>query len=194
MHEHDPIARFREAYERALAGEIFDAARAALATASAAGEPSVRFVLVKAFDARGFVFYTHELSQKGREIAENPRAALSFHWASTGEQVRVSGATSRVDGHEADRYFASRPRGSQLGAWASTQQSAEIASRAELEAALHAAELRFGEGPVPRPPHWTGFRIAPERVEFWRDRPDRLHERELYVRHAAGWHRTRLSP
>lgn len=190
----DPIERFRAAYAQALESEILDAARAALATASADGAPSVRFVLVKEFDARGFVFYTHKQSQKGHEIADNPRAALSFHWSSTGEQVRISGAVTEVDASEADRYFASRPRGSQLGAWASRVQSAAIASRDELEAALRAAEARFGEGPIPRPPYWSGYRVAPERLEFWRDRRDRLHERTLYVRDAAGWTRSILSP
>jgi pyridoxamine 5'-phosphate oxidase len=194
MHEDDPIERFRAAYAQALESEIFDAARAALATAGADGAPSVRFVLVKEFDARGFVFYTHAHSQKGREIAENPRAALSFHWSSTGEQVRVCGAVTEVEPAQADRYFASRPRGSQLGAWASLVQSAPIASRDELSAALRAAEARFGDGPIARPPHWSGYCVAPERIEFWPDRRDRLHERTLYVHGAAGWTRTILSP
>jgi pyridoxamine 5'-phosphate oxidase len=194
MEEDDPIERFRVAHAQALESEIFDASRAALATASADGTPSVRFVLVKEFDAQGFVFYTHTQSQKGREIAENPRGALSFHWSTTGEQVRISGAVVEVEPDQADRYFASRPRGSQLGAWASLRQSAPIATRTELSEALRAAEARFGAGPIPRPPYWSGYRVAPERIEFWRDRRDRLHERTLYVRDRAGWSRTSLSP
>jgi pyridoxamine 5'-phosphate oxidase len=189
----DPIARFRASFARATESEIFDPARAALATASADGAPSVRFVLVKEFAADGFVFYTNTHSQKAREIAENPRAALSFHWSSIGEQVRITGAVQRVDDARADRYFASRPLGSQWGAWAS-DQSAEIPSRESLAAQLRAVEVRYADGPVPRPPHWTGFLVAPERIEFWLDRRDRMHERDLYVRVGEGYARSLLSP
>ncbi|MFM2417115.1 MAG: hypothetical protein RL385_1838 [Pseudomonadota bacterium] len=193
MHDADPIARFRASFDRAAALEPFDATRAAFATADHRGVPSVRFVLVKAVDARGFVVFTNTESQKGRELAENPFAALSFHWASTGEQVRVSGPVTCVSAPEADAYFASRPRGSQLSAWASAQSTA-VASRAELVAQLQAAERRFTGADVTRPPHWTGYRIRPDRIEFWRDKPDRLHERNLYVRTDAGYTISLLSP
>jgi len=193
MHERDPVERFREAFTRASASESFDASRAALATADGRGRPSVRFVLVKDFDARGFVFYTHEESRKGREIAQNPFAALSFHWASIGEQVRVEGSVKRVSDLEADAYFESRPRGSQLGAWASAQ-SQPIASRAELEQRVEALAARFGEGKIPRPATWGGFRIAPTAIEFWYNRDDRLHDRVLYVRAGEGYVLSLLSP
>lgn len=193
MNTGDPIARFQESFDRARTAESFDATRAALATSSHEGVPSVRFVLVKQWDARGFVFYTNVESRKGRELRENPRAALAFHWASIGEQVRVEGPVAPVTAAEADAYFAERPRGSQLGAWAS-RQSAIIASRAALEASLREVELRFDGGEVPRPPFWSGFRVDPTQIEFWSDRPDRLHDRALYTRHADGWRCERLSP
>jgi len=193
MQERDPIERFREAFERASACESFDASRAALATADARGRPSVRFVLVKDFDARGFVFYTHEESRKGREMADNPYAALSFHWASVGEQVRVEGPVKRVSDAEADAYFESRPRGSQIGAWASAQ-SQTIASRAELEQRVAEIAARYGDGKIPRPSTWGGFRIAPTAIEFWYNRDDRLHDRVLYVRAGEGYVRSLLSP
>jgi pyridoxamine 5'-phosphate oxidase len=189
----DPIARFRRSYESARLSETFDVARVALATADAHGRPSVRFVLVKDFDPRGLCFYTSLDSRKAREIAENPYAALSFHWGSTGEQVRFEGPVALVSDAEADAYFASRPRGSQLGAWAS-EQSAEIASRGELEERLVEVTRRFGIGPVPRPPRWGGLRLSPSRIEFWHDRPDRLHDRELYTRSEHGWTTSLLSP
>jgi len=193
MHDVDPIARFRESFDRAAALEPFDATRAALATADRQGAPSVRFVLVKTVDSRGFVAYTNAESQKGRELAANPLAALSFHWASIGEQVRVSGPVARVSDDEADAYFASRPRGSQLSAWASAQSTA-IASRAALVAQLREAELRFAGADVSRPPYWTGYRIRPDRIEFWVDQPDRLHERNLYTRTDTGYTVSLLSP
>lgn len=193
MQERDPIERFREAFERASVSESFDASRAALATADARGRPSVRFVLVKHFDARGFVFYTHEESRKGREIADNPYAALSFHWESVGEQVRIEGPVKRVSDAEADAYFESRPRGSQVGAWASAQ-SQTIASRAELERRVEEIAARYGDGKIPRPPTWGGFRIAPTAIEFWYNRDDRLHDRVLYVRAGEGYVRSLLSP
>jgi pyridoxamine 5'-phosphate oxidase len=189
----DPIARFTESYARAAASETFDAARAALATSGARGLPSVRFVLVKHWDERGFVVFTNLESRKARELVGNPHAALAFHWASIGEQVRVEGAVERVSEAEADAYFATRPRGAQLGAWAS-RQSAEIAGRAELEARVAEVDARFADRPVERPPFWSGFRVAPDTIEFWRDRTDRLHDRELFRRTAGGWQRTLLSP
>jgi pyridoxamine 5'-phosphate oxidase len=189
----DPIARFAESYLRAAAKETFDAARAALATSSARGLPSVRFVLVKHWDERGFAFFTNLESRKSRELAENPHAALAFHWASIGEQVRVEGPVERVSAAEADAYFATRPRGAQLGAWAS-RQSAEIAARAELEARVPELEARFAGREIARPPFWGGFRVAAASIEFWRDRADRLHDREIFRRSAGGWQRALLSP
>jgi pyridoxamine 5'-phosphate oxidase len=189
----DPIARFADCYVRAAAAESFDAARAALATATAQGRPSVRFVLVKYWDERGFVFFSNLQSRKARELGDSPYAALAFHWASTGEQVRIEGAVQRVSDAEADAYFATRPRGSQLGAWAS-QQSAEIAGRAQLEQQLAEVGARFSGQAVERPPFWGGFRVAPASLEFWHERPDRLHDRELFRRTAGGWQRALLSP
>ena len=193
MNERDPIERFRDAYARAMASESFDASRAALATADKHARPSVRFVLVKEFDARGFVFYTHEGSRKGRELAENAQAALSFHWASTGEQVRIEGAVERVSDTEADAYFDSRPRGSQIGAWAS-EQSQPIAARLELEQRVTEITERFGSGKIPRPSSWGGYRIVPRAIEFWYDRADRLHDRVMYLRSEDGYVRSLLSP
>jgi pyridoxamine 5'-phosphate oxidase len=193
---HDPIARFSESYARASLLETFDVARAALATSDRSGRPSVRFVLVKHWDERGFAFFTNLESRKSRELMDNPRAALSFHWASTGEQIRIEGSVERVSDAEADAYFQSRPRGSQLGAWASPQ-SQIIAGRRELLARLSEVEQRFVDQPVPRPAFWSGFRLQPERMEFWQDRPDRLHDRELYTRSDAvtgSWQSVLLAP
>jgi pyridoxamine 5'-phosphate oxidase len=189
----DPIARFAESYARASASETFDASRAALATSDRAGRPSLRFVLVKRWDARGFSFFTNLESQKARELAQNPHAALAFHWASTGAQIRIEGPVERVSDAEADDYFSSRPRGSQLGAWASAQ-SAVLASRSELSARLAEVEARFRDRAVERPAFWGGFRLLPERIEFWQDRPDRLHDREVYLRVQVGWQIVLLSP
>lgn len=189
----DPIARFAESYTRAAASEPFDAARAALATSSACGLPSVRFVLVKHWDERGFAFFTNLESRKARELAENPHAALAFHWASIGEQVRVEGPVERVSDADADAYFATRPRGAQVGAWAS-RQSAEIGARAELEARTVELDAQFAGRAVERPPFWGGFRVAASSIEFWRDRADRLHDRELFRRSAGDWQRALLSP
>lgn len=190
----DPFAWFRSSFERAAALESFDATRAALATVGASGQPSVRFVLVKQVDERGFVFFTNYESRKSRELRDNPRAALAFHWASTGEQVRVEGAVLRLTDGESDAYFVQRPRGSQLGAWASAQ-SAPVATRGELEAKLERVRARYPEpAVVPRPAHWGGFRIVPSSIEFWLDQRDRLHDRIAFTREGSRWVRTRLQP
>jgi pyridoxamine 5'-phosphate oxidase len=190
----DPFAWFRASFERAAAQESFDATRAALATVSASGQPSARFVLVKQVDDTGFVFFTNYESRKSRELRERPQAALAFHWASTGEQVRVEGSVVRLTDAESDAYFATRPRGSQLGAWASAQ-SAPIATRGALEARLERVRERYPESAVvPRPAHWGGFRIVPSLIEFWRDQRDRLHDRIVFTREGSRWLRARLQP
>jgi pyridoxamine 5'-phosphate oxidase len=189
----DPFEWFRSALERARTLESFDATRAALATASERGQPSVRFVLVKHVDERGFVFFTNYDSRKARELRANPQAALAFLGASTGEHVRVEGVVARARDAESDAYFATRGRGSQLGAWASAQ-STPIATRAQLEDKLAEVNARFADREVPRPPNWGGFRIVPATIEFWRDQRDRLHDRWVFTREGAVWLRTRLQP
>jgi pyridoxamine 5'-phosphate oxidase len=164
-----------------------------LATVGADGQPSARLVLLKAVDDRGFVFYTNLRSRKGRELAENPRAALTFHWQPLELQIRIEGIAEQVDDEEADEYFATRERGSQIGAWAS-DQSEPLPHDADLDARVAEAERRFAGRAVPRPPHWSGYRVIPERVEFWRNRPSRLHERRLFERAGAGWRESLLYP
>jgi pyridoxamine 5'-phosphate oxidase len=190
----DPLDRFQELFAEAARSEASDATAMSLATVDAAGQPSVRIVLLKAADARGFVFYTNLRSRKGRELEANPRAAICFHWPSTGWQVRATGAVEPVTGEEADAYFASRPRGSQLGAWAS-RQSQPLAERAALLASLQEIERRFGDGPVPRPPFWSGFRLVPREIELWKSDTFRLHHRTLYTRRPdGGWDEGLLQP
>ncbi|MDH3728429.1 MAG: pyridoxamine 5'-phosphate oxidase [Myxococcales bacterium] len=193
MKEDDPIGRFSREYARAGASEPFEVGRCALATADAQGRPSVRFVLLKGFDPRGFVFYTNFESQKVRDLEGNPRAALAFHWHTTGVQVRVRGAVSRVSDDEADLYFATRDRESQLGAWAS-RQSAELDDPKTLEAEVARVAKRFEDVSVERPPFWGGFRITPDAIEFWENRDSRLHDRWLYRRSGDGWCCARLYP
>jgi pyridoxamine 5'-phosphate oxidase len=197
MFASDPIEQYLNAVSRARAQGV-DTAPAALATADGGGVPSVRVVLVRGVDARGFVFYTNYGSRKARELTENPRAALCQHWPSLEEQIRVEGRVLLADPAESDAYFAGRPRESQIGAWAS-DQSAVLASRAELEARIADVEQRYTNTPVPRPPFWGGFRIVPERMEFWYARAGRLHERLLYERQGEGvsgprWKTTWLYP
>lgn len=191
----DPIAQFGRWYDawRATGPEEPDAV--ALATADASGAPSARMVLLKGFDARGFVFYTNEDSRKGRELAANPRAALLFFWPELRRQVRVEGSVVRLAAAESDAYFATRPRASQLAAWASPQ-SAPLADRGELVRRLAEADARFdGLGAVPRPPHWGGHRVQPERIELWQARAARLHDRFAYERGGDGpWTIARLAP
>lgn len=177
----DPFALFADWYAEARAKEINDPDGMALATATPGGMPDVRMVLMKAFDERGFVFYTNLESVKGRDLLANPKAALLFHWKSLRRQVRVQGPVSEVSTAEADAYFASRPRDAQIGAWAS-RQSRAMTGRHELEKEVARFALKFGIGAVPRPPHWSGFRVKPERFEFWTDRPFRLHERLIFIR------------
>jgi len=190
----DPFRLFFEWLAEAREKEPNDPNAMALATVDAAGMPDVRMVLLKGFDAEGFVFYTNLGSAKGRELAAHPKAALLFHWKSLRRQVRVRGAVTPVSDAEADAYFATRPRLARIGAWAS-QQSAPIESRLQLEKAVALYTAKFAVGDVPRPPHWSGFRIAPQEIEFWRDGAFRLHHRLLFkAEDAGGWSKQILQP
>ena len=187
----DPITLFDEWLAQARSSEPNDPEAMALATAD--GQPSVRMVLLKAHGAGGFVFYTNERSRKGGELAINPRAALLFHWKSLRRQVRIEGAIERVTEGEADAYFASRGRDSQLGAWAS-DQSRPLDARETFEQRFEQIAARFDGQDVPRPPHWGGYRVVPQQIEFWSDRPHRLHERRLFVREGNAWSEGLLYP
>ena len=191
--DRDPIRQFDRWFADALAAEVLEPNAMTLATASREGVPSARIVLLKGVDARGFVFFTDYRSRKAAEMTENPLAALTFLWKEIERQVRVTGAVARVTEEESDAYFRSRPIGSRLGAWAS-HQSSTIANRAELEERLRTVSSRFGDGDVPLPPHWGGFRLVPQEIEFWQGRPDRLHDRLLYRLGNDGWSIARLSP
>ena len=191
----DPLKLFDSWFGEAIASEPNDPEAVALATADADdGQPSLRMVLMKGHGPDGFTFYTNSGSQKGSELAANPRAALLFHWKSLRRQVRAEGPVEAVSDAEADSYFASRGRESQLGAWASDQSRA-LDSRVTFEARLDQVKARFEGQDVPRPPYWRGFRLVPQRIEFWTDRPNRLHERRLFTRsESGGWNEGLLYP
>jgi pyridoxamine 5'-phosphate oxidase len=191
--DRDPIALFGEWLAAAVKAEPNDANAMTLATVDGEGLPDARMLLLKGVDEAGFTFFTNFESAKGRELLAHPKAALVFHWKSLRRQVRVRGDVAPVSEAEADAYFASRARSSQIGAWAS-DQSRELPDRLALERRIAEMGLKFGFGPVERPPHWSGFRLTPRNIEFWRDRPFRLHERLAFDRAADGWTVKRLYP
>ncbi|KVD99887.1 MULTISPECIES: pyridoxamine 5'-phosphate oxidase [Burkholderia] len=191
----DPFAQFDRWFKEALAAKLPEPNTMTLATVGADGRPSARIVLIKGVDERGFVFFTNYESRKGHDLAVHPHAALLFYWIELERQVRIEGRIEKTSAEESDRYFASRPLGSRIGAWAS-DQSTVIDSRATLEAREKAVGERYGDNP-PRPPHWGGYRLVPDAIEFWQGRPSRLHDRLLYTRDtaaASGWTISRLSP
>ncbi|NKB49756.1 MAG: pyridoxamine 5'-phosphate oxidase [Alphaproteobacteria bacterium] len=190
----DPIAQFSAWYRDAEASQVKNPGAMTLATATADGRPSARMVLLKGHSAEGFVFYTNLNSQKAAELAANPHAALCFYWRSPARQVRIEGPVEPVSEDQADAYFASRARGSQIGAWAS-DQSKPLASRDLLENRAAEYEAKFPAGEVERPPFWSGYRVAPQRIEFWTERDDRMHDRQLFERTAdGGWQESWLYP
>lgn len=189
----DPFAKFLEWMNEAWAHEPDDANAMTLATATAEGVPSARIVLLKGADTRGFVFYTNNESRKAGELAANAHAALLFHWKPLGRQVRIEGLVEPATAEEADAYYATRPRISRLGAWAS-DQSRVLPNRAELERRLAEYEAKYPSDDIPRPPHWSGYRVVPERFEFWQNMPFRLHDRTVYRRSASGWTVEKLYP
>lgn len=189
----DPIERFAAWLREATDSEPRDPTAMSLATVDANGAPSLRMVLLKAVDSRGFVFYTNTESQKGLELDGNQNAALCFYWKSLGRQIRIEGVAEAVSDEEADAYFASRHRDSRIGAWASAQ-SRPMAGRFDLEKAVAKYAAKYAIGNIPRPPYWSGYRIVPARIEFWREKPFRLHERLVFVRDGEGWRTEVLFP
>ena len=190
----DPIKQFDVWFTAAAKAGIHDANAMALATATLDGKPSARVVLLKDFDESGFVFYTNYASEKGRQLEENPRAALVLYWMEVERQIRVEGTVEKTSREESEQYFHTRPAGAQLGAWAS-RQSEVIDARRVLNARLEEITERFAQGEIPLPPHWGGYRLKPERIEFWQGRPDRLHDRFRYTRQKDGsWQIDRLAP
>ncbi len=190
---HDPIVEFARWFADAQAVRVEEPNAMVLATATSDGAPSARVVLLKGFDERGFVFFTDYRSRKGSELEHNPRAALVLYWSELERQVRITGAVERTSAEDSEAYFRSRPLGSRLGAWVS-HQSVVIPSRTVLEQGLGEVERRFGDGEVPLPPHWGGFRVKPETIEFWQGRENRLHDRVRYVRESVKWRIERLAP
>ncbi|MEM5473719.1 pyridoxamine 5'-phosphate oxidase [Hoeflea sp. AS60] len=191
--ESEPYRLFAKWLEDATASEPNDPNALALATVDTDGLPDVRMVLLKGFDERGFVFYTNFESAKGEEILSSMKAAMCFHWKTLRRQVRIRGPVEQVSDAEADEYYASRPRGSRIGAWAS-KQSRPLESRFALEKAVAEYTARHAIGDIPRPPHWSGFRIVPQSIEFWHDRPFRLHDRMVFTHSDGAWDKTRLYP
>ena len=189
----DPVAEFDRWFSQAQEAKVLEPNAMALATSTRDGTPSVRMVLLKGYDERGFVFFTDYRSRKGAELDGNPRAALAFYWGELERQVRITGTAERTSPEESEAYFRTRPRGSRLGAWVS-HQSRVIPSRAQLESGLREVKKRFPSDDIALPPYWGGYRLRPEEVEFWQGREDRLHDRIRYLRDGGGWRIERLSP
>lgn len=189
----EPLAQFRAWFEEAQSGDIREPHAMTLATVGDGGRPSARIVLLRGWGPGGFVFFTNYESRKGGELARTPLAALLFYWAPLERQVRIEGAVERLSAEDSDAYFAARPRGHRLSAWASRQSSA-VADRATLERAMAECEARFGDEAIPRPPYWGGYRVLPARFEFWQGRPNRVHDRIEYRRAGDAWSTARLSP
>jgi pyridoxamine 5'-phosphate oxidase len=190
----DPIIQLFAWLEAAIAAGVPDAHAMVLATVGADGQPSARVVLLRGLDAQGLTFFTNYQSRKGRDLAKNPRAAVTFFWPEVERQVRAEGTVEKVSDAESDEYFASRPRDSQLSAWVSDQSESISGGRPELEKKLAELTIRFADGPVPRPPHWGGYRLRPSSIEFWQGRPGRLHDRLLYTSTGDSWRIVRLAP